>query len=121
MTEYILITGGVVSGLDKGIAAASIIIKKGRQGEYLGKTVQVIPHVSDMIKSAVESVSDCNDIVICEIKKTVGGIESLPWLEGTPQMRLGLGLHRGRLGAPAPGRPGPGDGAGPAGRIAGAG
>ena len=167
MTKYIFVTGGVISGLGKGIAAASIgrlleshgyritiekldpylnvdpgtmspfqhgevyvtddgaetdldlghyerftstkttklhnwtagriyeaIIRKERKGEYLGKTVQVIPHVTDMIKSAVEGVSDGNDIVICEIGGTVGDIESLPFLEATRQMRLTLGPGR---------------------------
>jgi len=167
MTKYIFITGGVISGLGKGIAAASIgrlleshgyritilkldpylnvdpgtmspfqhgevyvtddgaetdldlghyerftstrttkahnwtagkiyesIIRKERKGEYLGKTVQVIPHVTDMIKSAVEGVSDSNDIVICEIGGTVGDIESQPFLEAIRQMRLALGAGR---------------------------
>ena len=167
MTKYIFITGGVISGLGKGIAAASIgrlleshgyritiqkfdpylnvdpgtmspfqhgevyvtddgaetdldlghyerftsarttrahnwtagkiyesIIRKERKGEYLGKTVQVIPHVTDMIKSAVESVAEGNDIVICEIGGTVGDIESLPFLEATRQMRLSLGVDK---------------------------
>jgi CTP synthase len=165
MTKYIFITGGVISGLGKGIAAASIgrlleghgyritiqkfdpylnvdpgtmspfqhgevyvtddgaetdldlghyerftstkttrehnwtagkiyetIIRKERKGEYLGKTVQVIPHVTDMIKTAAESVAADNDIVICEIGGTVGDIESQPFLEATRQMRLALGL-----------------------------
>jgi len=167
MGKYIFVTGGVISGLGKGIAAASIgrllesrgyriaiqkfdpylnvdpgtmspfqhgevyvtddgaetdldlghyerftsakttrannwtagriyeaIIKKERKGEYLGKTVQVIPHVTDMIKSAFESVADDNNIVICEIGGTVGDIESLPFLEATRQMRLSLGVGK---------------------------
>ena len=167
MGKYIFVTGGVISGLGKGIAAASIgrllesrgyritiqkfdpylnvdpgtmspfqhgevyvtddgaetdldlghyerftsakttrahnwtagriyesIIKKERKGEYLGKTVQVIPHVTDMIKNAFESVADDNDIVICEIGGTVGDIESLPFLEATRQMRLSLGAGK---------------------------
>jgi CTP synthase len=167
MSKYIFITGGVISGLGKGIAAASIgrlleshgyritiqkfdpylnvdpgtmspfqhgevyvtddgaetdldlghyerftsarmtrahnwtagkiyetIIRKERKGEYLGKTVQVIPHVTDMIKSAVESVADANDIVICEIGGTVGDIESQPFLEAIRQMRLTLGAGK---------------------------
>src|SRR5512136_360295 len=167
MTKYIFITGGVISGLGKGIAAASIgrlleshgyritiekldpylnvdpgtmspfqhgevyvtddgaetdldlghyerftstkttrahnwtagkiyesIIRKERKGEYLGKTVQVIPHVTDMIKSAVEGVSGGNDIVICEIGGTVGDIESQPFLEAIRQMRLLLGADK---------------------------
>ncbi|MCX6568617.1 MAG: CTP synthase [Candidatus Aminicenantes bacterium] len=167
MTKYIFVTGGVISGLGKGIASASIgrlleshgykitiqkfdpylnvdpgtmspfqhgevyvtddgaetdldlghyerftstkttrahnwtagkiydsIIKKERKGEYLGKTVQVIPHVTDMIKSAFEAVADQNDVVICEIGGTVGDIESLPFLEATRQMRLSLGVDK---------------------------
>ena len=166
MTKYIFVTGGVISGLGKGIAAASIgrlleshgykitiqkfdpylnvdpgtmspfqhgevyvtddgaetdldlghyerftstrtsrahnwtagriyesIIRKERKGEYLGKTVQVIPHVTDEIKSAFGSVAEGNDIVIVEIGGTVGDIESLPFLEAIRQMRLTLGAE----------------------------
>lgn len=166
MTKYIFVTGGVISGLGKGIAAASIgrlleshgyaitiqkfdpylnvdpgtmspfqhgevyvtddgaetdldlghyerftstrttrahnftagkiydsIIRKERKGEYLGKTVQVIPHVTDEIKAAFRAVADKNDIVIVEIGGTVGDIESLPFLEATRQMRLALGAE----------------------------
>ncbi len=67
------------------------IIRKERKGEFLGKTVQVIPHVTDEIKSAFLSVAEGNDIVIVEIGGTVGDIESLPFLEATRQMRLALG------------------------------
>lgn len=67
------------------------IIKKERKGEYLGKTVQVIPHVTDEIKKAFHAVARNNDIVIVEIGGTVGDIESLPFLEATRQMRLSLG------------------------------
>jgi CTP synthase len=164
MSKYIFVTGGVISSLGKGIAAASIgllleshgykitiqkfdpylnvdpgtmspfqhgevyvtddgaetdldlghyerftstkttkahnwtagkiyesIIRKERKGEYLGKTVQVIPHVTEEIKSAFNAVSNDNDIIICEIGGTVGDIESLPFLEATRQMRLALG------------------------------
>jgi CTP synthase len=164
MSKYIFVTGGVLSGLGKGIAAASIgrlleshgikitiqkfdpylnvdpgtmnpyqhgevyvtddgaetdldlghyerftstrttkyhnwtagkiydmIIRKERRGEYLGKTVQVIPQVTDEIKNAFHAVSSDNDVVICEIGGTVGDIESLPFLEATRQMRLTLG------------------------------
>jgi CTP synthase len=166
MTKYIFVTGGVISGLGKGIASASIgmlmeshgykitiqkldpylnvdpgtmspfqhgevyvtddgaetdldlghyerftstrtskannwtagriyesIIRKERKGEYLGKTVQVIPHVTDEIKGAFKSVVDGNDIVIVEIGGTVGDIESLPFLEAIRQMRLALGAE----------------------------
>ncbi|MFQ6109455.1 MAG: CTP synthase [Candidatus Aminicenantales bacterium] len=67
------------------------ILKKERMGEYLGKTVQVIPHVTDEIKNAFFSVADENDIVIVEIGGTVGDIESQPFLEAIRQMRLALG------------------------------
>ena len=165
-TKYIFVTGGVISALGKGIAAASIgrlleshgyritlqkfdpylnvdpgtmspfqhgevyvtddgaetdldlghyerftstrttkahnwtagkiyesIIRKERRGDFLGKTVQVIPHVTDEIKSAFLSVAEGNDIVIVEIGGTVGDIESLPFLEATRQMRLALGTE----------------------------
>ena len=160
MPKYIFITGGVVSSLGKGVAAASIgsllesrglrvtlqkidpylnvdpgtmspyqhgevfvtddgaetdldlghyerytnarltsdnnwttgriyerIIAKERRGEYLGKTVQVIPHVTNEIKAAIRKVSDEVDVVIVEIGGTVGDIESLPFLEAIRQMR----------------------------------
>ena len=67
------------------------IIKKERRGEFLGKTVQVIPHVTDEIKRALEAAAPGADIVIVEIGGTVGDIESLPFLEATRQMRLALG------------------------------
>ena len=164
MSKYIFVTGGVLSGLGKGIAAASIgrlleshgfkitlqkfdpylnvdpgtmnpfqhgevyvtddgaetdldlghyerftstrttkyhnwtagkiydlIIRKERRGEYLGKTVQVIPHVTDEIKNAFRAVQSDNDVIIIEIGGTVGDIESQPFLEATRQMRLTLG------------------------------
>ncbi|KPJ70239.1 CTP synthetase [candidate division WOR-1 bacterium DG_54_3] len=67
------------------------IIKKERQGEFLGKTVQVIPHVTDEIKKAFSAVAAGNDIVIAEIGGTVGDIEGQPFLESIRQMRLELG------------------------------
>jgi CTP synthase len=160
MAKYIFVTGGVVSSLGKGIAAASIgcllesrglkvtlqkfdpylnvdpgtmspfqhgevfvtddgaetdldlghyerfthakltqannltsgriyeqIISRERRGDYLGKTVQVIPHVTNEIKSAVRKVSEEVDIVIVEVGGTVGDIESLPFLEAIRQIR----------------------------------
>jgi CTP synthase len=66
----------------------SSVIKKERQGEYLGKTVQVIPHVTDEIKACFRAGAvDC-DIVITEIGGTVGDIESLPFLESMRQLAL---------------------------------
>ena len=67
------------------------ILAKERRGDYLGKTVQVIPHVTDEIKSAFRKVADEVDVVIVEIGGTVGDIESLPFLEAIRQMRLELG------------------------------
>ena len=160
MAKYIFVTGGVVSSLGKGIAAASIgcllesrgltvtcqkfdpylnvdpgtmspfqhgevfvtddgaetdldlghyerfthakltqannltsgriyeqIIARERRGDYLGKTVQVIPHVTNEIKAALKRVAPDVDVVIAEIGGTVGDIESLPFLEAIRQMR----------------------------------
>ncbi len=160
MAKYIFVTGGVVSSLGKGIAAASIgcllesrglrvalqkfdpylnvdpgtmspfqhgevfvtddgaetdldlghyerfthakltqannltsgriyesIIQRERRGDYLGKTVQVIPHVTNEIKAGIKKVSEGVDVVIVEIGGTVGDIESLPFLEAIRQMR----------------------------------
>jgi CTP synthase len=67
------------------------IISKERRGDYLGKTVQVIPHVTDEIKAAFRKISSDVDVVIIEIGGTVGDIESLPFLEAVRQMRLELG------------------------------
>jgi len=62
------------------------VIEKERRGDYLGKTIQVIPHVTNEIKSAVRGISDNTDIVIVEIGGTVGDIESQPFLEAIRQM-----------------------------------
>ena len=67
------------------------ILTKERRGDYLGKTVQVIPHVTDEIKNIIKKVSADVDVVIVEIGGTVGDIESLPFLEAIRQMRLELG------------------------------
>ncbi|MGA2422219.1 MAG: CTP synthase, partial [Candidatus Acidiferrum sp.] len=69
------------------------ILTKERRGDYLGKTVQVIPHVTDEIKNTIKKVSDGVDVVIVEIGGTVGDIESLPFLEAIRQMRLELGAE----------------------------
>jgi CTP synthase len=163
-TKYIFVTGGVVSSLGKGIAAASIgrllverglrvtmmkfdpyinvdpgtmspfqhgevfvtddgaetdldlghyerfidrslsqlnnvttgriylnVITKERRGEYLGSTVQVIPHITDEIKTAMKRLAPENDAVIVEIGGTVGDIESLPFLEAIRQFRHEIG------------------------------
>jgi len=62
------------------------VIKKERRGEYLGKTVQVIPHITDQIKSNIHNGAKDADIVIVEVGGTVGDIESLPFLEAIRQM-----------------------------------
>ncbi len=167
MTKYVFVTGGVVSSLGKGIAAASLgailesrcikvthlkldpyinvdpgtmspfqhgevfvtedgaetdldlghyerftsakmsrrnnfttgqiyesVIKKERRGEYLGKTVQVIPHITDEIKAYVKRGAEGADVAIVEVGGTVGDIESLPFLEAIRQM----GIEEGRNG-----------------------
>ena len=67
------------------------VISKERRGDYLGDTVQVIPHITDEIKQAIKSVGMDNDVVIVEIGGTVGDIESLPFLEAIRQMRYDVG------------------------------
>jgi len=163
-TKFIFVTGGVVSGLGKGIAAASIgallesrgltitlqkfdpyinvdpgtmspfqhgevfvtddgaetdldlghyerfttaimkrrnnfttgkiydsVIQKERRGDYLGRTVQVIPHITDEIKASIMKVSSDVDLVIAEVGGTVGDIESLPFLEAIRQFKADVG------------------------------
>ena len=64
------------------------VIQKERRGEYLGSTVQVIPHITDEIKNHIREVSKNVDVVICEVGGTVGDIESLPFLEAIRQFRF---------------------------------
>ncbi|MGL1832850.1 CTP synthase [Rhodocyclaceae bacterium SMB388] len=167
MTKYVFVTGGVVSSLGKGIAAASLgailesrgirvthlkldpyinvdpgtmspfqhgevfvtedgaetdldlghyerftsakmgrrnnfttgqiyesVIKKERRGEYLGKTVQVIPHITDEIKQYIKRGAEGADVAIVEVGGTVGDIESLPFLEAIRQMGFEEGRNR---------------------------
>jgi len=68
------------------------VIKKERRGEYLGKTVQVIPHITDEIKAQVKRGAEGADVAIVEVGGTVGDIESLPFLEAIRQM----GFEEGR-------------------------
>ncbi len=70
------------------------VIRKERRGDYLGNTVQVIPHVTDEIKSAVHRVAEKTDITIVEVGGTVGDIESLPFLEAIRQLRHEIGHER---------------------------
>ena len=67
------------------------VIKKERRGEYLGRTVQVIPHITDEIKLYIRRGAEGADIAIIEVGGTVGDIESLPFLEAARQMSLQLG------------------------------
>ncbi len=70
------------------------IIEKERRGDYLGRTVQVIPHVTDEIKAAVRKLAgDDTDVVITELGGTVGDIEGLPFLEAIRQFALDVGKH----------------------------
>ena len=72
------------------------VIRRERRGDYLGQTVQVIPHVTDEIKSRIRKVGEAPgiDVAVVEIGGTVGDIESLPFLEAIRQMRLELGPRR---------------------------
>ncbi len=67
------------------------VINKERRGDYLGGTVQVIPHITDEIKDSIKLVADDVDIVIVEIGGTIGDIESLPFLEAIRQFRTDVG------------------------------
>lgn len=70
------------------------IIAKERRGDYLGATVQVIPHVTDAIKAFAKDETDDLDFVLCEIGGTVGDIESLPFIEALRQLRNELGREQ---------------------------
>jgi len=70
------------------------VLRKERRGDYLGGTVQVIPHVTDEIKRCIRAVADEADIALVEIGGTVGDIESLPFLEAIRQMRIELGTSQ---------------------------
>ncbi len=79
---------------DNNITAGRVyynVINKERKGDYLGATVQVIPHITEEIKSLIRKVEKDNDIVIVEIGGTVGDIEGLPFLEAVRQLSLELG------------------------------
>jgi CTP synthase len=67
------------------------VITKERRGEFLGSTVQVIPHITDEIKAAMKRIAPENDVVIVEIGGTVGDIESQPFLEAIRQFRQEVG------------------------------
>ena len=69
----------------------SDVIAKERRGDYLGATIQVIPHITDAIKEFVTADLDDEDFILCEIGGTVGDIESLPFLEAIRQLGNELG------------------------------
>ena len=73
----------------------STVLERERKGEYLGQTVQVIPHVTDEIISRIKAVNQPKkyDVVICEVGGTVGDIESLPFMEAIRQLSLETGYH----------------------------
>ena len=83
-----------VTGKSSNITTGKIygnVIAKERRGDYLGRTVQVIPHITDEIKAAIRAVAGDADVVIVEIGGTVGDIESLPFLEAVRQFRQDVG------------------------------
>ena len=85
---------GVASRQSDNVTSGRIyqqIITRERRGDYLGATVQVIPHVTDAIKAFAQSQTDDLDFVLCEIGGTVGDIESLPFIEAIRQLRNDLG------------------------------
>ena len=85
---------GIIAKKNDNITTGKIyseVLKKERKGDYLGSTVQVIPHVTDEIKSFIKRDLKKEDYVICEIGGTVGDIESLPFLEAIRQLRNELG------------------------------
>ena len=73
------------------------VLRRERKGEFLGTTVQVIPHITDEIKKRIENGAKGNDVAIVEIGGTVGDIESQPFLEAIRQMKLELGTTRALL------------------------
>jgi CTP synthase len=90
---------GLTLGRSNNVTAGQIyqgILDKERRGDYLGHTVQVIPHVTDEIKARIVGLAEASkaEVAIVEIGGTVGDIESLPFLEAIRQMRLELGRER---------------------------
>jgi CTP synthase len=81
---------GKKNNVTTGSVYNSVIFKE-RRGDYLGGTVQVIPHITDEIKSRIQAVADDNDVAIIEIGGTVGDIESLPFLEAIRQFKSNIG------------------------------
>ena len=88
---------GTISKKSDNITSGKVyseVLKKERKGDFLGSTVQVIPHVTDEIKNFIKDDLKNEDFVICEIGGTVGDIESLPFLEALRQIRNELGKKK---------------------------
>jgi CTP synthase len=94
--HYERFTGVPARGSDSVTAGKiySWVLAKERHGDYLGGTVQVVPHVTDMIKECILKEVDDTDFVLCEIGGTVGDIEGLPFLEAIRQLGFELGRDR---------------------------
>ncbi|MCA9314543.1 MAG: CTP synthase [Planctomycetes bacterium] len=92
--HYERFTSGAILTKDSNYTTGKIystIIAKERRGDYLGRTVQVIPHVTDEIKAAIRRGAGDADVLICELGGTVGDIEGLPFLEAIRQFLLDVG------------------------------
>jgi len=88
--RYSNVTTGQKNNFTSGRIYNNVITKE-RRGDYLGGTVQVVPHITDEIKRAITDLADNEDVVIVEIGGTIGDIESLPFLEAIRQLRYNLG------------------------------
>jgi CTP synthase len=88
--RYCNVTTGQKNNYTSGRIYYNVITKE-RRGDYLGGTVQVVPHITDEIKRAIIDLADDEDVVIVEIGGTIGDIESLPFLEAIRQLRYSLG------------------------------
>jgi len=88
--RYTNVTTGQKNNFTSGRIYNNVITKE-RRGDYLGGTVQVVPHITDEIKHAITDLADEEDVVIVEIGGTIGDIESLPFLEAIRQLRYSLG------------------------------
>jgi CTP synthase len=88
--RYTNVTTGQKNNYTSGRIYNNVITKE-RRGDYLGGTVQVVPHVTNEIKRAITDLADDEDVVIVEIGGTIGDIESLPFLEAIRQLRYTLG------------------------------
>jgi CTP synthase len=88
--RYTNVTTGQRNNFTSGRIYNNVITKE-RRGDYLGGTVQVVPHITDEIKRAITDLAEDEDVVIVEIGGTIGDIESLPFLEAIRQLRYSLG------------------------------